>query len=71
VPTRPYSRGWGYAPSGIGGALLIVLLILVLIGQILRTQRSHPTRDAPDTTSARRAKHASASVVSGAAQLVH
>jgi uncharacterized protein DUF3309 len=34
VPTWPYSRGWGYAPSGIVGVLLIVLLILLLMGRI-------------------------------------
>jgi hypothetical protein len=34
VPTWPYSRGWGYAPSGIVGVLLIVLLILVLMGRL-------------------------------------
>jgi hypothetical protein len=34
VPTWPYSRGWGYGPSGIVGVLLIVLLILVLMGRI-------------------------------------
>ena len=34
VPTWPYSRGWGYGPSGIVGVLLVVLLILVLIGRI-------------------------------------
>lgn len=31
VPTWPYSRGWGYYPSGFLGALLIVLLILVVL----------------------------------------
>ena len=34
VPTWPYSRSWGYAPSGIVGALLIVLVILLLVGRI-------------------------------------
>jgi hypothetical protein len=34
LPTWPYSTGWGYgyAPSGIIGAILIVLLILLLLG---------------------------------------
>ena len=27
VPAWPYSRGWGYGPSGIVGLLLIVLEI--------------------------------------------
>jgi hypothetical protein len=34
VPTWPYSRGWGYGPSGIVGLILIILLILALTGRI-------------------------------------
>ena len=34
VPAYPYSRGWGYAPSGLLGTVLIVVLILVLLGRI-------------------------------------
>jgi hypothetical protein len=34
VPAWPYSRGWGYAPTGIIGLILVVLLILVLLGRI-------------------------------------
>jgi hypothetical protein len=34
VPTWPYSRGWGYGPSGVVGLLLIVLIIL-LVFQVL------------------------------------
>ena len=34
VPAWPHSRSWGYAPSGIVGVILIVLLILVLMGRI-------------------------------------
>jgi hypothetical protein len=34
LPTYPYSRGWGYAPSGILGVLLIIVLILLLMGRI-------------------------------------
>jgi len=30
VPAWPYSRRWGYGPSGIIGFLFIVLLILLL-----------------------------------------
>lgn len=29
VPTWPYSRPWGYWPSGIVAVLLVVLLILL------------------------------------------
>lgn len=32
VPAWPYSRGWGYGPSGLLGLLLIVLVILMLTG---------------------------------------
>jgi hypothetical protein len=34
VPAWPYSRGWGYGPSGIVGVIVVVLLILVLMGRI-------------------------------------
>jgi len=34
LPTWPYSRGWGYGPTGIVGVLLVVLLILLLLGRI-------------------------------------
>jgi hypothetical protein len=34
IPTWPYSRGWGYRPSGLVGILLIVLLILLLTGRV-------------------------------------
>lgn len=33
-PSWPYSRGFGYGPSGILGAILIVVLILMLLGRI-------------------------------------
>jgi len=34
VPTWPYSRQWGYAPSGGIGLVLMVVLILVLLRHI-------------------------------------
>lgn len=34
IPTWPYSRGWGYAPSGILGIVLLILVILLLTGRI-------------------------------------
>ncbi len=34
LPTWPHSRGWGYAPSGLVGALLLLLLILFLTGRL-------------------------------------
>jgi len=33
-PAYPYSRNWGYAPSGVLGTVLIIVLILVLLGRI-------------------------------------
>ena len=34
IPSWPYSRGWGYGPSGIVGLLLVILLILMLMGRV-------------------------------------
>jgi Protein of unknown function (DUF3309) len=34
APTWPYSRGWGYYPSGIVGLLLIVIVVLALTGRL-------------------------------------
>jgi hypothetical protein len=34
APTWPYSRGWGYYPSGTLGAVLAVLIVLVLLGHV-------------------------------------
>jgi hypothetical protein len=34
LPTWPYSRNWGYGPTGGLGTILIILLILVLLGRI-------------------------------------
>ena len=34
IPAWPYSREWGYRPSGLLGTLLVVLLILLLVGII-------------------------------------
>jgi Protein of unknown function (DUF3309) len=32
APAWPYSRGWGYYPSGGIGLLLIILIVLMLTG---------------------------------------
>jgi hypothetical protein len=34
IPSWPYSRGWGYGPSGILGVVLIVVLVLALAGRV-------------------------------------
>lgn len=31
LPAWPYSRGWGYAPSGVLTLLIVVLLIALLL----------------------------------------
>jgi hypothetical protein len=33
-PSWPYSRGWGYAPSGLLGVLLVVLIVMMLAGRV-------------------------------------
>jgi hypothetical protein len=32
LPAWPYSRSWGYYPSGGLGIVLVIILILVLMG---------------------------------------
>lgn len=32
LPTWPYSRNWGYYPSGGIGTLLLIIIILLLLG---------------------------------------
>jgi hypothetical protein len=34
IPTWPYSRGWGYTPSGIVLLLAIIVVIAVATGRI-------------------------------------
>lgn len=34
LPTWPYSRGWGYYPSGGVGLVLLIVLVLLLFGVI-------------------------------------
>jgi predicted small secreted protein len=34
VPAYPYSRRWGYGPSGALGVILIIVIILLLMGRI-------------------------------------
>lgn len=34
VPAFPYSRNWGYGPSGIVGVLLIILLVMLMMGTV-------------------------------------
>jgi hypothetical protein len=34
IPAWPYSRSWGYGPSGGLGLVLLVVLVLLLMGHI-------------------------------------
>jgi hypothetical protein len=34
VPAWPYSRSWGYYPSGGLGLIVLILVILLLMGRI-------------------------------------
>ena len=34
LPMWPYSRQWGYGPSGILGLLLVILLVLLLFNVV-------------------------------------
>jgi hypothetical protein len=31
LPSWPYSRGWGYGPSGLVGVVLVVVLVMALL----------------------------------------
>lgn len=33
-PYYPYSRGWGWGPSGLLGVVLVVLLLVYLLGGV-------------------------------------
>jgi hypothetical protein len=34
IPVWPHSRSWGYAPGGVVGLIVIILLILLVLGRI-------------------------------------
>ena len=34
LPTWPFSRGWGYYPSGGLGLVVVVVLVLLLAGRL-------------------------------------
>ncbi len=33
TPAWPYSRGWGYYPSGTIGVILIILILMLALGR--------------------------------------
>ena len=34
LPSWPYSRGWGYYPSGIFGVILLIIILMLLFGHL-------------------------------------
>ena len=34
LPVWPHASSWGYAPSGIVGLILIILIVLFLMGRL-------------------------------------
>ncbi len=34
IPTWPHSKGWGFAPSGVVGVALVVVVVLLVAGRI-------------------------------------
>jgi Protein of unknown function (DUF3309) len=34
LPSWPYSRGWGYYPSGGLGLVVLILVVLLLMGRL-------------------------------------
>ena len=34
IPAWPYSREWGYGPSGVVGVLAVVLVLMLVTGRI-------------------------------------
>lgn len=34
LPVWPHARNWGYGPSGLVGAIVVILLILLLMGRL-------------------------------------
>ena len=34
LPAWPHSRNWGYAPSGITGLIVLILLIMLFTGRL-------------------------------------
>ena len=34
APAWPYSRGWGYYPSGTLGTIVLIIVLLMLLGYV-------------------------------------
>jgi hypothetical protein len=42
LPTWPYSRAWGYYPSGMATLLLIVIILMIVFGGLPFTYHTPP-----------------------------
>lgn len=34
IPSWPHSRSWGYAPSGVLGLIVVIILVLLVMGRL-------------------------------------
>lgn len=34
IPTWPHSKSWGYAPSGVIGLLVLILIVMLFTGRL-------------------------------------
>lgn len=34
IPSWPHSRSWGYAPSGVVGLLLVIVVVMLVTGRV-------------------------------------
>lgn len=34
IPTWPHSRSWGYAPSGLLGTVVVIIIVLMVLGRL-------------------------------------
>ncbi len=37
LPRWPYSKNWGYGPSGVLGVVLVIVVVALLLGYLPRT----------------------------------
>lgn len=34
IPAWPHARSWGYGPSAVVGAVVLILLVVLLVGRV-------------------------------------
>jgi len=34
IPTWPHSRSWGYAPSGVVGLVVVIIVVMLVMGRL-------------------------------------